>query len=223
MINARLRGMLAFDVPLHIQDKDSEDCGPVSTAMILDYFGATSDQAEVIERVPRLYEGTSAFDNGLAMLEYGLDVEAITANPLVFDGDFRQLEPDDAAIRQQIETTRKNEKEEKHAVILDGLLSFLDKGGKLTIEIPTAQHIINAIDAGKLVFASTYTKVLGKNEGSYHFVVIGGYDKNQFLIFNPWPTSRHKSWSKIDDVMFAIHTNTLYDYDNGAILLAGKH
>lgn len=216
--------MKAYDVPAHLQDDGSEDCGPASTTMVLDFFGITADQEAVIKKVPRCNYGTDAFGNALVMQNYGLSVEVITANPLIFDGDFLRMGSTKSDIRHRIVGVRDIENDTDRKAILDRFVDAVDSNIGLITKIPTAQMIIDALNAGKLVWTSMYAQVLGKNEGKYHFIVIGGYDESEetFLVFNPLPKSRRKSWEKIDEVMFAIHTNTLFDYDNGAVLVVGK-
>ncbi len=214
--------MITHDVPLHIQGPDSEDCGPVSAAMILDFFHVTDNQEEVIAKVPKSYFGTTSFDNAVVLIEYGLEVTVVTANPLVFDGDFLHSNPTPEAIRKKVVVAKDNERDKGKRATIESLLRYIDKGGGLVTEIPNANHITQALDHNKLVGASTYAKAIGQNEGGYHFVVIGGYGKEKFLVYNPWPQSRHKSWERINEVMFAIHAGTTFDYDNGTLLVVGK-
>lgn len=215
--------MKALKVNLHLQDEASEDCGPISSLMILDYFNITDSREEVLAKIPRCDFGTSAFDNAQVLKNYGLNVEIITAHPKVFDGDFLSKEPSTEQILDRIEDIKQKEKSVNSRQILEGLKKFIKDDGKLTLAIPVEESIKQALDENRLIFAGMYTKALGANEGGYHFVVIGGYKEDKFLIYNPWPPSRQKSWEPIDKVMFAIHCSTLFDYDNGAILVVGKN
>lgn len=214
--------MKVLDIPLHLQAEGSVDCGPTGSLMILDYFGVTNNAAEVIAKVPKCNFGTSSFDNALTLMDYGLEVEMVLAQPQLFDGNFIREKPSNQAILQQIETVKDKEKDREKQDIIASFATYLQKKGKVRLVIPTKEIIIAALDEGKAVWVSMYARVLGKNEGGYHTVVIAGYKDDQFLILNPWPLSRQKSWEHADDVVYGIHVSTLFDYDNGTILLVSQ-
>ncbi len=218
----KLFGMVALNIPLHLQKLGSEDCGPISSLMILDYFGITSDPEEVIAKVPRHSFGTSSFDNATTMIDYGLKVHMITAQPLLFDGDFIRSNPTRHQITSRVEEAMRKEKDQGKKDTLNGLIVFIEAGGSLSLEYPSKESIVTALNDGKPVFASMFTNTIGRNQGGYHFVVIGGYKDEQFLIFNPWQPSRQKSWENADEILFGIHCSTLFDYDNGTILIVDK-
>lgn len=210
-------------VPLYLQKLGSEDCGPIATLMILGYFDKTSDVKEVLTKVPRSYFGTTTFDNATVLLDYGLKVDLVTRNPLIFDGDFIRSKPSGKEVKQRINEVTKKEKKSERKEILEGLLTFINKeNSKLKLDIPSKDIIIEALGRGKLILASIYAKALGVNQGGYHFVVIAGIDKDKLLVLNPWPKSRQESWEDIDEVVYAIHTSTMFDYDNGSILIVGS-
>lgn len=215
--------MIKLDIPLHLQKLHSEDCGPTCTLMVLDYFGITSDANEVLQKVPRCNFGTSTFDNAVVLLDYGLKVEMVMAQPLLFDGDFIRSKPSKQKIIARIKKVHDEETDQGKKDILTGLLTFINAGGTLTLAIPTKSIIETALDHGKPVMISTFTKTMGPDQGGYHFVVVGGYNDKQFLLFNPWQQSRQESWENSDEVLFGIHSSTLFDYDNGTILIVGKN
>lgn len=190
--------------------------------MILDYFGITDSKEEVLKKVERSDFGTSTFANALAMHEYGLATRLVTIQPKIFDGEFFSTNPKREQIIQKVKEQMQgeNDKDKKHNLSM--FVRLLKTDSDFTLAIPTKQIIINALDSGKLVWLSTYTRILGKNEGGHHSVVIAGHKDNKFLIYNPWPRSRQRSWEDADEVMFAIHSVTDFDYDNGAIILVGK-
>lgn len=215
--------MKQLDVPLHLQAPGSEDCGPISSTMVLDYFGFPVTPADIIAKVPRCEWGTDTFGNANVLAEYGLKVKLVTKSPLLFNGDFLRTNPSRAAILAHIRKLESEISDKDKKGILNRLLQFLDNKGELLIEIPSEKLIKETIDNNGLVMASLYGKVLGKDEGTYHFVVVGGYNEDSFYVYNPWPKSRQKSWENQEDFMFAIHVSTLFDYDNGAILCVTKN
>lgn len=213
---------MQLDIPLHLQDSGSEDCGPIGTLMILDYFGKTSDRAEVLAKVPRCNFGTSSFDNAQVLLDYGLKVELITAQPKLFDGDFIRSKPSVEAILERLEQKKVSEKDEERKKIIGSLMKFMDKGGKLNLEIINKDLVIDSLNDNKPVWVSMFANALESNGGGYHTVVITGHDKDRFFINNPWPESRKQSWENADEVIYAIHVSTLFDYDNGAVFLVSN-
>lgn len=215
--------MKSYSVPIHLQADGSTDCGPVSSTMILDFFGITSDKEKIISEVPTCEpSGTTAFDNANVLRKYGLDVEMVLAQPLLFEGSFIRSNPSVASIKKQIADRLAAEDSLGKKQIIKSLVSYLEGGGKLTLAKPTESVIRQALDGGKLVWVSMHCAVLGENEGGYHTVVVGGYREDEFLVFNPWPRSKKQSWEKAEDVVFGIYAATLFDYDNGTILLVGK-
>lgn len=214
--------MIEYKLKQYFQDDGSEDCGPISSLMILDYFGITSDRKEVLKKVQRSNFGTSTFANALTLMEYGLDTELVTIQPKIFVGEFIKSRPSMAQIIKKVSECKSIEKIRDKKSNLSMFIDYLRSGGKFRLAIPTKQMIKTALDSGRLIWISAYTKILGENEGGHHSSVIAGYKNNEFLIYNPWPRSRKKSWENADEVMFAIHSVTDFDYDNGAIIIVGK-
>ncbi len=214
--------MKSLEVPLHLQPEQSEDCGPTSTLMVLDYYGLSSNLEEVTGRLPKTYYGTTVFDNANLLLSYGLDVEMVTAHPELFDGDFIRSHPSDSEVIDRISEVQTSEERPEGKEFLTSLLGFVAASGTLTLEVPSRSTIERAINEEKPVWASMYGGALGPNQGGYHAVVLSGYNDTSFNVLNPLPESRQKSWEKADEVIFGIHASTLLDYDNGAILIAGK-
>ena len=142
--SAILLRMKLLDVPHHLQDLGSKDCGPITSLMVLDYYHVPSSVSEVLRRVPRTSGGgTSIFDNANMLRDYGLEVEAITAQPLLFNGDFIRSKPSPEQIRKQAASVDKANP--GHRTLIS-LLEYMDKGGALTLAIPSEQQIIDAIN-----------------------------------------------------------------------------
>ncbi len=123
--------MKAYNVPPHFQDEGSEDCGPVATTMVLDFFGVTSNQEEVVKKVPRCNEGTDTFGNGQVLMDYGLSIDVITANPLLFDGDFLRSNPTKKELHLRINQVKSKEKDKDRQAILGRFIALIDNGAKL--------------------------------------------------------------------------------------------
>lgn len=95
-------------------------------------------------------------------------------------------------------------------------------GGEVMLEIPTFDHIRNAIDAGNPIIALMYARALGSKEGGYHFVVVSGYDSELVEITNPLPSAQKKGWFPAKDFIYGVHVSTTAELDNGTFLIASK-
>jgi len=201
------------------QKKGSSDCGPISTQIILDYFGIKKTEVELKEKI--LYENgaTYLYDNGLLILREGLNVTLVTANLLLFrKEDQGKLGIKEDLFKHISKYARKRPKK-KNAIRL--FKDFVNHGGKVKIEVPTLNHIKEAIDKNKLVLAMVYARALGVHEGGLHFIVVSGYKKGYVHINNPLPGST-SGWFPVDDFMYALYSSTCFEVDNGSLLIVGK-
>ncbi len=214
--------MKLLKVPYLQQDESSDDCGPTCVQMVLGYFGIERNAKELTKSLEHFEMGTSAYDNGRLLLDADLKVEAITRQPLLFSPDtvsaFRSVTDLDAICQNE----KKKKRLEKFASGIDKMRIFLAKGGVMKLEIPSFKHIREAIDADRPVIALTYARALGDKEGGFHFVVVNGYDEGKVHILNPLPSSSHEGWFPVDDFLYAVHSSTTTDIDNGTLLAVGK-
>jgi hypothetical protein len=211
--------MKKIDIKVFFQKNKSEDCGPVCTQMVLHHFGIVRKLKEITSGMSYVPGGTYMFDNGLSSLKEGLNVELITANPLLFSQEVRNdLKNKDSLTLFLKRMEKKNTKLEKP---LSLFRDFIANGGKTKIEIPTFKHIYKALDANKLIIALIYGRALGKAEGEFHFVVVSGYKKGLIYINNPRRGSR-QGWFREDDFLYALHSTTCVDVDNGSLLVVGN-
>lgn len=212
--------MKQLDVPLILQEPGSDDCGPTCVRMVLQYYGIKRSLEELKPKLEYFPEGTTAYANGSLLLGEGLSVTAITAHPMLFPPDVA------ATIRTTEDLHRiinaKKESHPKYKEVLDTFSSFLDEGGKRTIAIPSFNHIKEAIDADSPLIALIYGQAMGSSEGDFHFVVVSGYDEGKVHITNPAPKSVHQGWFPVDQFLYALHTSTTYDIDNGTLLVISK-
>jgi hypothetical protein len=211
--------MKILSVPYAQQEKGSLDCGPACLEMVLKYFGIDRDVTDLIARLEYTEGGTSAYDNGRLVLEAGLSVVAITRQPLLFSPETERA-VHATAIDEIYEERRKAL--EKYKAGIDKVRVFLQKGGTLIAEIPSIGHIRRAIDEAKPIIALLHARSLGKNEGGFHFVVVNGYDDASVHLLNPLPGSRQEGWFPIEDFLYAVHSSTTADIDNGTLLIVGR-
>lgn len=196
------------------------DCGPVCVQMVLESFGISVELKDLVSRLEYGESGTSAYDNGVLLLSEKLKVKAITAQPLLFSPDTIpeiKTRKDFAKI-----INARAEKVPSDKPILDTLTKFLQEDGEMVLEIPTFKHIQETIDASGLIIALLYGKALGSEEGGYHFVVVNGYRDEEVFITNPSPKSQKQGWFPVSDFLYAVHTSTTKEVDNGTLLVIFK-
>ena len=161
--------------------------------------------------------GTFSFDNGIVLLNSGLKVTCITAQPYLFSPNIKLSDKQEIAdhLTKKINDLPKFEKG------INLFIDYLKTGGELRIEIPNIEHLKDAIDNECLVIALIYGKALGSNEGGFHFVVVNGYDEENVYITNPLPTA-NSGWYPIKNFLYALHASTVFDVDNGSLLIVSK-
>ncbi len=213
--------MKQIDVPLFLQDHGSIDCGPTCVQMVLKYYGIEKTQAELKARLTYDQEvGTSIYDNGVILLEEGFKTTVVTANPLLFSPDIIATLHNEEDILQLVQKHISDE--HKQAYILKTFENYLQKKGKVTLEIPAFDHIKKAIDEEKPVIVLMYAQSLGSNEGTYHFVIVTGYRDNEVFINNPWPKSQKQGWFPVEQLLYGTYASSCVAIDNGSFLIASK-
>ncbi|MBI4087104.1 hypothetical protein HY416_03970 [Candidatus Kaiserbacteria bacterium] len=207
-------------VPLYLQAPKSVDCGPVCVRMVLSYFGIRRSLAFLQKKLHYDKTGTSSYDNGALLLDEGLRVTAVTANPMLFPPDIVRSLKNKKHLQELI--TKKSKTTPKYKKCLKTLEKFLEKGGNLIIEIPNAKHVRAAIDAKRPIIALLYGKAMGSNEGTFHFVVVTGYDGKHVFINNPYPKSKRQWKCPMDTFLYAVHSSSVGYIDNATLLIISK-
>lgn len=212
--------MKNIKIELLQQKQGTFDCGPVCVQMVLNYFKIKRD-FEVLKKDLTFYQnGTSAYDNGSLLIAAGLKVTAITAQPYLFSLDtIASIDTRDKLLTIVEEAEIKMK---RFSIPLKTLEKFLKDGGNFKIEIPSLKHIKDAIDKDSLVIALLCGTALGKNEGGFHFVVVSGYDKDRVFINNPGINTKKQAWFPVENFLYAVHTSTMFDIDNGTFLVISK-
>jgi ABC-type bacteriocin/lantibiotic exporter with double-glycine peptidase domain len=211
--------MKKIDIEVFFQTNKSADCGPVCTQMVLNHFGKSKKLEEIKSKVNYVPGGTYMYDNGLVILNMGLKVELITANPLLFKQEDRSVLKSEKSILKHLTVIKRKKGAKKQAISI--FQDFIKQGGLVKIEIPSLDHIKKAIDQNKLVIVLLFGGALGKKEGGFHFVVVTGYKKGFVHINNPGKKTR-QGWFPEDDFLYALYSSTCADVDNGSFLVIGK-
>jgi len=189
--------------------------------MVLNYFGIQKSERELTEGMTRddSLGGTYIYENGSLMLNQGLKVHLLTANPLLFPRDKRAgLKKMDRLQEYLQDFQKRTPKREKP---LELFKLFIAGGGKVKVQIPDFEHIQEAIDKEQLILASIQGAALGSREGGYHYVVVSGYKENAVYINNPLPGSK-TGWFPVKDFIHAVLSSSCFDVDNGSLLIVGR-
>jgi predicted double-glycine peptidase len=177
--------MKTISIPLKLQQKGSLDCGPVCVQMVLEYFGINHDFQSLKNNLLYNESGTTAFDNGSLLLDLGLSVTVVTAQPRLFSPEIISSITSKEVLQEVISKKMKQVKTVRDKDNLETFKKFLNKGGQYKLEIPNLNHLKEAIDNGQPVIALLIAQALGSKEGGYHFVVVSGYDEDSVHITNP--------------------------------------
>ena len=212
--------MKYIEIDTFFQNEGSSDCGPICMQMILSHFGIIKEEEEIKKHITYVSGGTYIYDNAMIALRKGLNVELVTANPLLFKlEDISELDSEEK-VRRHIIKYKSSHQKDVHALEL--FEDYMSQGGEVSLEIPSIQHIKKAIDLNKLVLASVYIGALGRNEGSgFHYVVVSGYKDDCVYVNNPRIIAR-QGWFREKDFMYAVHSSTCVAVDNGSLIIVGK-
>jgi hypothetical protein len=212
--------MKKLDVPLYLQAPRSPDCGPTCAKMVLEYFDIKRDLPYLKKKLAYGKMGTSAYDNASLLLDEGLKVTAVTAHPMLFPPDLAKGIKSTKDALKIIKAKAKSTP--RYTNVLGTFQKFLDKGGELKIDIPTEKHVRKAIDSKRPLIALVYGQALGSNEGGFHFVVVTGYDEKNVFVNNPNPKSGKQTKYPMNHFLYALHSSTTTDIDNGTLLVISK-
>ncbi len=211
-----------INVPLRLQEVGTLDCGPVCAQMVLEYFGITQDFQSLKDKLLYNEVGTTIYDNGSLLLDLGLKVTAITAQPRLFSPEVIESITSKDLLNEVIDKKIEKVTTTRDKDNLETFKKFLNKGGGVKLEIPSFSHIKEAIDNGHPVIALLIAQALGSKEGGYHFVVVSGYDEGRVYINNPAQNSSQQAWFPIERFLYAVHASTVADFDNGTLLIVSK-
>ncbi|MBP6924181.1 MAG: C39 family peptidase [Candidatus Pacebacteria bacterium] len=211
--------MKKMDIKVFYQKNKSSDCGPVSTQMVLNHFGKGMSLEEIKAKMTYVPGGTYIYDNGLVVLRKGLSAELVTANPLLFKQEERVSLKNEQDVLKHLNSIKRKKNSKKSAITL--FQDFIKNGGRVKVQIPTIEHIVKAIDNNKLIIGLLYGGALGRREGGFHFIVVTGYKKGFVHINNPGKRSR-QGWFPEKDFLYALHSSTCVDVDNGSLLIVGE-
>jgi hypothetical protein len=184
------------------QPPNSETCGPQSLANIYQALNIKASVDEIAHATLRdTHKGSMLGHLALHALQQGLDVQYYSANPFHVALEWQSLHSEQIALN--IEMWMKNYPDDRAIKKLKPLCEFLHEGGQLHIQKSITSKLLDElIDRdfvllgavasswlwGKRRIPDTdeFDGVKGRAEG--HFVVVYGFDDNNYFVSDPYPT-----------------------------------
>ena len=213
-----------LDVPVVIQEENSEDCGIASISMILKYYGMGRSIEELKKEI-KVYKGTGTYapQIGEYLINQGFDVEIVSLNPHLFTNQFKEKSQEE--IKEYIEELHENISNEKFKEQLRLFIDYFKAGGKLTVKLPTIKDIEEELELGRPVGAILTSNFLLHDKAgfNFHFNVVTGFDEENVYANDPLPDQRGgKKKYKKEDFMYGIYACAFGDLDNASIIKIRK-
>ena len=214
---------MKLDVPLVLQEKDSNDCGLAGICMILEYYNLKYSIEDLKTHLTVDETGTYAPQIGSFLIEKGFGVEIVTLNPRIFTNNDKEL--GQSAIIDKFKKMLNESKSQQDKKILDYYIEFLNEGGKLKVKIPDAKDVLEEIKNKRPLGALLTTNFLSNSKPclNFHFNVITGIDDKFVYVNDPLPDFRggEKKYL-IEDFFFGLHASCYGDIDNGSLIKVKK-
>ena len=173
-------------LPPH-QQETSRSCGVACLRSILDFHGIKVSEKEILDHNVFPDNMCVLIGLGRAALEFGLKAEYVGVNPMVFRNDKNvSLETLKERVNKQFELGK---------VLVEQTILFLQKGGTVTLKIPTLQGIKDIIKSGTPQLISVRPALLGRLIAfdMRHYVVPVYYDDENIYYMDPAVASVQKN------------------------------
>ncbi len=213
-----------LDVPLFTQDKDSMDCVIASVRMILKYYGVDKTVDDIKRDVyvdPK--EGVIMPQVGSYFLDNGFDAEIITMNPMIIARKSRDKTQTELMEHfRQIAPTAETAIGKK---AIEYFVEFMEKGGIVTIRIPSIKDITDEIMNERPLIAFVTTGFLwnDKPDFNFHANVVVGIGDGFVKVNDPkWDLSGGRHTYPVDEFMYMIHSTAHGGEDAASIMLLKK-
>ena len=210
--------MNKLNIKLVNQEKNSMDCTAACMSMVLSHYGVKKEIDDIKKEMKISKEGTYSPQAGIYFLDKGFDVEIISFNPYLFTNYHKNLSQ--KKILEHLKENFKDFKNKEFEKSLNFYIQFLEKGGKIKIEIPSLRNIKESIENNFLVVVGTTSIFLTKKQRPFfnlHDVLVTGFSKDKVFVNNP--AKEKKISHKIEDFLFAVHSSSYACSDNGNFLV----
>lgn len=161
-------------------------CGSAVADMVLRYYGISANR-DLLERVLQEHHGgTDLAKIGRIFLQNNFVTEFVSGNPDLLGGKHHGRTQEE--IRGYLEELARFDYEGSHNdIMLQSLLEYMNEGGIVRLEAPTAAMVHAEIDAGRPVigFLTTSFTKIGRPLKNAHYVVINGYRRKKTFVLDP--------------------------------------
>lgn len=208
-----------LEVPVVFQPEGTKYCGLAGLSMIFKYHGLNIPFEQIIKDLEVDTVGTYAPQLETYLIKHGFEVEIITLHPTLFTKHDYLMNQKEILFR--LEVLFNKSKIERNKKTLSYFIEFLKSGGKIKVNIPSKEDIINEIKENRPLGALMTTNFLNYNEPSFnfHYNVITGIDEEFVYVNDPWPDgSNGKKKHKINEFFYGIYTSAYADLDNACLI-----
>ncbi len=157
-------------IPLYLQPKKGELCGPVCVRMLLEYFRVSKSLHNIHGELPMIKTGVRLASMGTYFLAHGFGVQMIVYHHYPqFPGDFIKL-----ARRTATKHIRSWCDERPNDPLRKSIAAFIDTGGKILPRPVTEHDIKDALSANVGVLLNVNPAILYGNaitDGCGHYVI----------------------------------------------------
>ena len=211
---------MKLDVPLILQDKDSDDCCFAAVCSVMNFYGNKITIPELKPFVKEWFFPAL----GSWMLQNGMDVEILSMHPKVFTLNDKKLNQQEIIERFE-EIKKRPDSHDEDILCLDYFIQFIKDGGKVTVKIPDADDIRSELDECRPIITVLDSNFLLANTPKIylHAHVITGIDEKYVYVNDSlWNETGGKRKHKINDYFFAIYAGTYGGIDNGTFMKIRK-
>ena len=209
---------------------DSVECGLVCLKMIYAYYGIEISMDRLRQDLALTDVGTYAPQLGSHLLKNGFDVEIVTYNPRLVWKQDKNLTSEQlkAKFEDRMQSADQNDK-----FVLEYFVNFMNNGGSVKVKIPSIEELDEETKAGRpvIVFltnAVLYDKNIADLKGrpfsyTFHTDVVTGVMDGKVAVNDPYfeEEGGEKEYP-VDEFMFAVHSSSLGDLDNGCFIKIRK-
>lgn len=222
---------IKLNVPLIRQEPHSVECGLAALEMLYSYYDMPQGMDTLRRELPTVQVGTYGPQLGSNLIEHGLKTEIITHNPRLVEKIDRDLSQDELLTKFKQKIPRFTDESDKLA--LGYFIDFMDKGGTVTVKVPTIRILQEQLENGYPIIASLtnapiYKRNIADLEGlpfnyTFHAVVVTGLGNGLVYINDPYAEDDGgiKSYTE-EEFLYAVYTCALGDLDNADFMVAYK-
>lgn len=172
------------------KQETDKSCGVACLRSIFNYYGNNFSERDIWEKDESFKPNEKSLRNpiltlGVTALKFGFKVEYVGYNPII-------INKNKGSLKKSLEFKSKHHFDFGKYYV-DKALEFLKLGGKITLDKLNIKTIKKLIDTNKFLLVEI-KPAFAHNSASLnmnHKVIVGGYNKKGFIIFNPSDGKKH--------------------------------